>query len=185
MSVCVRLSPIEDPWRDREALADFLTAYEWPFHVVPRLSRADVDRRIEDGAYGDSDHAAYWVESVRDGRIGLTVLEDLTEGSPLFDMRLAAPYRGRGLGLRTLRALTSRVFTSMPEVKRFEGQTREDNIPMRRTFLRAGFVKEAHYREAWPVQRGAPMASVAYAILRHDWQFGTTTPLLWEDMPPA
>lgn len=183
--MCVRLIPVEDRGRDREALADFLSTYEWPFHVTPRLSRADVDRRIEDGDYSDDNHAAYWVESARDGRIGIVVLADLTEDSPVFDMRLAAPYRGRGLGLRTLRALTSHVFATMPEVNRFEGQTREDNIPMRRTFLRAGFVKEAHYREAWPVQKGRPMASVAYAILRHDWQTGTTTPLLWEDMPPA
>jgi RimJ/RimL family protein N-acetyltransferase len=69
----------------------------------------------------------------------------------------------------------------MPQATRFEGQTREDNIAMRRTFLRAGFVKEAHYRDGWPVEGGPALASVAYAILRRDWEQGTTTPVDWDD----
>ena len=53
---------------------------------------------------------------------------------------------------------------------------------MRKTFMRAGFVKEAHYREAWPVENGPPLASVAYSILRRDWQTGRTTPVEWNDL---
>ena len=69
-------------------------------------------------------------------------------------------------------------------ISRFEGQTREDNIAMRKVMLRAGFVKEAHYREGWPVEGAAPQASVAYAILRRDWGSGTTTSFVWEDLEP-
>ena len=54
---------------------------------------------------------------------------------------------------------------------------------MRRTFQSAGFVTEAHYREAWPVDGGAVLGSVAFAILRRDWQSGTTTPVDWDDFP--
>ncbi|MEC5168635.1 hypothetical protein RCH11_001094 [Glaciihabitans sp. GrIS 2.15] len=54
---------------------------------------------------------------------------------------------------------------------------------MRRTFQPAGFVTEAHYREAWPADGGAVFGSVAYAILRHDWQSGTTTPVDLGDFP--
>lgn len=43
-----------------------------------------------------------------------------------------------------LRALYNMVFEAMPNLLRFEGQTREDNIAMRKTFLRAGFLKDAH-----------------------------------------
>jgi RimJ/RimL family protein N-acetyltransferase len=82
-----------------------------------------------------------------------------------------------------LKAVTTHVFTTMQAVSRFEGQTREDNIAMRKTFVRAGFVKEAHYREAWPVENGSPVASVAYGILRRDWQTGQTTPVNWNDAP--
>ena len=53
---------------------------------------------------------------------------------------------------------------------------------MRKTFLRSGFLKEAHYREGWPVTGGQPLASVAYAILRRDWETGQTTNFVWEDL---
>ena len=83
-----------------------------------------------------------------------------------------------------LTALTALVFSTMSAVNRFEGHTREDNIAMRKTFVRAGFVKEAHYREGWPVENGPPLASVGYSILRRDWQTGRTTPVEWNDLPP-
>ena len=56
---------------------------------------------------------------------------------------------------------------------------------MRRTFQRAGFLKEAHYREAWPVDGGPPVASIGYGVLRRDWLSGTSTPLVWDDEPTA
>jgi RimJ/RimL family protein N-acetyltransferase len=87
-------------------------------------------------------------------------------------------------GAEVLKALTTHVFTTMLAVNRFEGQTREDNVAMRKTFVRTGFVKEAHYREVWPVENGPALASVAYSILRRDWQTGRTTPVAWTDLPP-
>ena len=171
---------LDDRGTDRADLVDFLTAHEYPFHATRRLSRADVADWIDDGRFGDEDHASYWIHT-DDGRIGVVVLEDLTDNAPLFDLRLATEFRGHGLGVEVLKALTTHVFTTMPAVTRFEGQTREDNIAMRKTFLRAGFVKEAHYREAWPVGNGTSLASVAYSILRRDWQTGQTTPVLWAD----
>jgi RimJ/RimL family protein N-acetyltransferase len=52
---------------------------------------------------------------------------------------------------------------------------------MRKTFRAAGFVKEAHYRQAWPDDRGVNHDAVAYAILRHDWSTGQQTPVCWDD----
>ncbi|MET4002283.1 RimJ/RimL family protein N-acetyltransferase [Arthrobacter sp. UYCu511] len=113
----------------------------------------------------------------------MVALEDLKEGAaPLFDLRLDESQRGKGLGLAVLRALCKLVFTSMPETVRFEGQTREDNIAMRKTFIRAGFLKEAHYRLAWPTNSGGHVAAIAYAILRQDWESGTVTEFDWEDI---
>ena len=57
------------------------------------------------------------------------------------------------------------------------------NMAMRKTFLRAGFVKEAHYRRAWPLADGTRAASVAYAILRTDWENNTVTALDFNDFP--
>ncbi|MEO8749617.1 GNAT family protein [Dermatophilaceae bacterium Sec6.4] len=167
---------------DREPLVTFLTSNEFPFHVGVRRTAAEVGRAIDAGAYRDGDNDSYWVEHEQLGRVGLLRFEELSDGNPMFDLRLAESMRGRGLGAEALRAATAHIFTSMPDVHRFEGQTREDNIAMRRTFLRCGFLKEAHYRQGWPVTGGAPVASVAYAILRGDWQTGVTTPFTWEDL---
>ena len=100
----------------------------------------------------------------------------------MFDLRLAAAHRGRGLGESVLRALTDLVFTRWLDLTRFEGHTREDNLAMRATFRRAGWAKEAYHRDGWPVDGAEPMSSVAYAVLRRDWESGTTTPVVWDDL---
>jgi len=175
-----------DPERDIDAIVTFLTSNRFPFHGRPTLSDAEVRARALAGHYWSAERVGCWV--VADGtRIGVAVLEDLEDiaggGAPLFDLRLAERFRGRGFGEPALRALTTHVFERYPNLRRFEGQTREDNIAMRKVFLRSGWVKEAHYREAWPVEGEQPKASIAYGILRRDWENGTATPLEWDDLP--
>lgn len=173
-----RLAPRDG---DREDLLAFLTSNTFPFHVAGRRRREEVAAAIDDGAYENDETQTFWLEHAELGRIGLLRLEDLQDPTPLLDLRLAEAFRGRGLGADALRAATRHVFEGFAEVTRFEGQTREDNLAMRRTFLRCGWVKEAHYRESWPVEGGTPLASVAYAILRRDWESGTTAPVPWEE----
>ena len=38
----------------------------------------------------------------------------------------------------------------------------------------------AHYRQAWPIKGAEPKASIAYGVLRCDWETGTITPVDWE-----
>jgi len=174
-----RLDPVG---ADHDALVEFMTRNEFPFHVRTHPRAEDIEALIGKGAYRDEDNDSFWIDHEELGRIGFLRLEDLSEGSPLFDLRLDTPYRGRGLGVPILRAASDHVFRTMPSVNRFEGQTREDNIAMRRTFLRSGWLKEAHYREGWPVAGGAPLASVAYSILRRDWETGETSMFVWDDL---
>ena len=178
----ISLRRLDPTGADRDDLIAFMTGNEFPFHVVPRPTRAQVEAWIEAGAYRDEDNDSFWVEHDDLGRIGFLRLEDLSDDAPLFDLRLAQDFRGRGLAVEAVRAATDHVFRTALEVNRFEGQTREDNVAMRRTFLRCGFLKEAHYREGWPVEDGEPVASVAYGILRRDWETGTVTPFVWEDL---
>jgi len=177
----VTLARTDPQGADREALIAFHTSAHFPFHVRTRPVQADLERAVDRGAFRDEDHDSWWLDD-DDVRIGLVVLEDLQEPTPLLDLRLAPEARGRGLGVPALRAVTDHVFRTMPDVTRFEGQTREDNTAMRRVFLRAGWVKEAHYRESWPAEGGQPLASVAYAVLRRDWETGTTTTFVWDDV---
>lgn len=179
----VTFTRIDPAGRDREGLIRFMTGSRWPMHMRPQLAEADVEESIADGAYGDEDNQSFWIDSTEHGRVGFVRLEDLADPTPLFDLRLAEEHRGKGLGLPILKALTDHVFETMPGVDRFEGQTRDDNVAMRRTFVKAGWVKEAHYRRGWPVDGDEPRASVAYAMLRQDWENGTTTPVPWDDLP--
>ncbi len=181
----VRLAAF-DPASDGEAVVAFLTGNTFPFHVSPRVSEETALARVRDAHYWSDERVGHWVV-VGGQRVGIAVLEDVDDiaggGAPLFDLRLAEAHRGKGLGEPVLRALTSHVFRTYPSLRRIEGQTREDNLAMRRVFLRAGWVKEAHYREAWPVDGSGPVASIAYGVLRRDWETGTTTPVPWLDEP--
>jgi RimJ/RimL family protein N-acetyltransferase len=77
-------------------------------------------------------------------------LLDLADDTPMFDLRLRAACRGAGLGTHAVRWLTASLFTELPGIRRIEGTTRQDNAAMRRVFRKCGYVKEAHYRQAWP-----------------------------------
>ncbi|WP_028279712.1 GNAT family N-acetyltransferase [Arthrobacter sp. H5] len=166
---------------DAEGIIDFLSSNAFPFHVKATQTAEEAASSVRAGRFWNPESQGYWIDD--DGaRLGMVVLEDLEDPTPMFDLRLAEACRGQGKGADVLRALCGLVFTSLPEALRFEGQTREDNIAMRKTFIRCGFLKEAHYRLGWPTADGGHVASVAYAMLRQDWSSGTVTGFEWEDL---
>jgi RimJ/RimL family protein N-acetyltransferase len=169
---------------ESDRLVEFLTGSDWPFHVRGRLSRADVEQWIDDGAFDGDGTRTFWI-GVGDDRLGTVRIDDLDDDTPVFDIRLREDARGRGLGTRAVTWLAGHVFAEYPDVRRIEATTRQDNVVMRRTLLRCGFVKEAHYREGWPAPDGRTYDSVGYALLRRDWENGTVTPVHWDDEQPA
>lgn len=181
LAMAITLVRMDPTGHDRGALIEFLVENHWPFHAGPQRQRDDVDRAIADGAFRDDENDTYWVDHLIEGRVGIVRFEDLTS-SPMLDLRLHEQARGKGLAAEVLTAATEHVFTTMPGVHRFEGTTRDDNIAMRKAFLRAGWVKECHYRQGWPTGDGQMRDSVGYAILRDDWASGHTTPVRWDDM---
>jgi RimJ/RimL family protein N-acetyltransferase len=166
---------------DGEALAGFLAGEEWPYHAGVQ-DREAVTRRHAEGRYDDEEERTFWV--LADGeRAGLVRLQDLADDTPMFDLRVRAAWRGRGLGKAAVAWLTRYLFTELPDVLRIEGHTRVDNHAMRAVFRKSGYAKEAHYREAWPAPDGTRHDAIAYAILRRDWLSGTVTPPDWHDEP--
>ncbi|MFI6478954.1 GNAT family N-acetyltransferase [Nonomuraea sp. NPDC050663] len=162
---------------DADDLVAFLTGEEWPFHTgVPQ--EAAVRSRIVAGHYDDDDERTFWIVAGGE-RAGLVRLQDFSDDTPLFDLRIRAAHRGKGLGSQAVRWLVRHLFESRPEIRRIEGTTRHDNLAMRAVFLRAGFAKEAHYREGWPGLDGKVYDSVGYGILRSDWERGVVTPPDW------
>ncbi|MEH3090182.1 MAG: GNAT family protein [Microbacterium arborescens] len=175
----VDLVRIDPAGADRQELIAFMTGEVFPFHVGTRPTLEQVEDGIAAGRYRDEDNDSFWIDHVEHGRIGFLRFEEISDGAPLFDLRLASAWRGRGLAKQVLVQAAEHVFTTMPDVERFEGQTREDNRAMRRVFETSGWVQEAYYREGWPVEGGEPLGSVAYSILRRDWETGEVTPLRW------
>lgn len=171
--VPLRLGP---DGRDVPALAEFLGTSSFPFHLGRSYTREAAAASSASARWCSADARTYWIEA--DGvRVGILTLDDLQDPTPMVDLRIADAHRGRGLGVPTLRAATAEAFRLRPDARRLEGQTRDDNLAMRAVFIRAGWVKEAYYREGWEPGH----ASVAYAILRSDWEAGTTTPVPWEE----
>lgn len=179
MSMDVTFALLTD--KDDDELVKFLTTNAFPFHVHTAPTPEQVVAKLRQGYYHSEETRSYWVYGDNQ-RLGLVMLHDLQDENPVFDLRLSEKFRGEGYGVPVLESLTELVFTEYPQFRRFEGQTREDNIAMRKTFLRCGFLKEAHYRQGWPAGEGQYLASVAYAMLKSDWQSGTTTAFEWEDL---
>jgi RimJ/RimL family protein N-acetyltransferase len=168
---------------EHERLVEWLSRESWPFHVNARPSPEMVRAWLAAGMFTEPEARTFWVHAEEE-RAGLIRLHDLEDETPMFDLRLRAFFRGRGLGRQALRWLTRFVFTTMPGVERIEGTTRQDNVAMRRLFETCGFAKEAHYRRAWPAAGGERLDSIGYGILREDWLAGSVTPLVWDDRRP-
>ena len=177
----VKLARVDPHGRDVDDLIDFFTTEEFPFHAGPSgWSEETVRERIANGYFVDEENETFWIVHSELGKIGLVRLEDLRDETPMFDLRLAGRFRGRGLGIEVLEAIAAHIFSNTPAI-RLEGQTREDNHAMRSVFDRAGWTKEAHYRRSWPVAGGDPLDSVGYAVLREEWETGVVNELHWHD----
>ena len=169
--------------KDEEELVKFLTTNRFPFHLNAAPSEELVRRLLLEGRFESDAVRTFWVIA-ENQRMGLVLLEGLDSERPAFDLRLVEEFRGRGFSLPIVRALAGFAFEAYPQKTRLAGRTREDNIAMRRTMLRAGFVKESHHRQAWPLDDGGRIASVTYVLLRSDWESGAVTRFEWEDLQP-
>lgn len=161
----IRFSPIDpsDP-----NLATFLIADPWPFHGTVQHSPESVAKSVAEGAYTGPDNEPHWVWE-GETRVGLVVLRELEDPTPVFDLRLASSARGRGIGSLVLDWLAERTFGHHGK-HRLEGHTRVDNLAMRKCFERKGWQQEAHYRQAWPDSSGTWHDATAYALLASEWR---------------
>jgi RimJ/RimL family protein N-acetyltransferase len=166
---------------DSESLANWLSCDTWPFFLGHTPTKEEVLKRIEDeGVFFGEGEITFWILDSKAEPIGLIEIYQLDDLAPMFSIRFKSEFRRQGLGKPTLDWLTRYIFENYPDKRRIEGQTREDNIPMRKIFNRCGYLKEAYYRQASPIENGSRVASIAYGILREDWQSGHLTPVQWE-----
>ncbi len=167
---------------EQEQLIHFMTTNTWPFHGQQDAGRELIEKAIREGGYESDEVKTFWLVNDQGEKVGIAKIHDLQDEIPLFDLRIADRYRGRGYGAAALRLITDYVF-GLPEGKiRLEGHTRSDNLAMRKTFERAGFVKEGHLRQAWfsPAE-DRYYDAITYGITREDFMAGKKTPVVWED----
>jgi RimJ/RimL family protein N-acetyltransferase len=150
-----------------DTVISFLTAHEWPFHGVSRLSpEAAAAVRV-----AADDVASFWIRNGDEavGLIRLFDLDDLDSGSPLFDLRVATTHRDRGIGRFAVTWLTGHLFTTYPGLHRIEATTRSDNVAMQAVFARCGYRQEGRMLEAWKNADGTRSDTLIYAILRREF----------------
>ena len=123
----------------------------------------------------------FWVVSEDGEKVGMLRIFDLQDPCPMMDVRIKSAYRGKGIGVQAIKWVTEYIFNNWKEIRRIEGQTRHDNIAMRKVFLKCGYVKEAHYRKDWPGQNEEYYDGIGYGITREDWEQGIVTPPDWDD----
>jgi RimJ/RimL family protein N-acetyltransferase len=152
---------------EAHVLADWLSSETWPFHARVRWTREDALDSIRAGDFTGT-NPTYWVELAGSGRIGIVRYRYLEDVSPDVDLRVLGAFRGRGHGKRMVAWAAEHLF-STTDKHRLTGETRVDNVAMRRVFESCGWTEEARYRQSWPTDDGAWTDSIGYAILRDDW----------------
>lgn len=165
--------------QDTELLLEFLVDEDWPFHAGNSGAKEEVLKKIESGEFVGEGVQTFWVLDDHNQHVGLIKIfemEDIGDGAPLFDLRVRASARKRGIGFQVVCWLIRYLFENWPELNRIEGTTRVDNLPMRKIFKKCGFAKEGHYRKAW-----GEKDAIHYAILREDWISGSVSPVNWDD----
>jgi RimJ/RimL family protein N-acetyltransferase len=166
MVVKPKFIPVRFP-EDQETVIDLLTSNDWPFHGISRLDRTQATNVQIAGP----DTASFWVESDGD-RVGLVRafdLDDLVDGSPLFDIRIATTHRNCGMGRFAVNSLTDYLFDSQPILHRIEATTRHDNDPMKAVLHRCGYRQEGRLVQAWRSSNGERFDTLVYAVLRSEW----------------
>ncbi|MGI5054997.1 GNAT family N-acetyltransferase, partial [Streptomyces sp. JAC18] len=74
--------------------------------------------------FESEENRSFWVDDDA-AAVGLVRLMDLADATPLFDLRLRAADRGRGVGAVAVAGLTRYLFEAFPDVRRIEGTARQ------------------------------------------------------------
>ncbi|MDY0404336.1 GNAT family protein [Virgibacillus sp. 179-BFC.A HS] len=167
---------------EKPKLIDWLTSDRWDFYENTTPSRDKISSAIDKGEYHGDECRTFWMrDPLTSENVGLIRIYDLLDESAMFDLRVKTANRGTGIGKHAVRWLTAHVFNTYPKIIRIEGQTREDNIAMRKVFRSCGYLKEAHYRACWKNESNEYLDSIGYGILKSDFENGTVTPVRWDD----
>jgi RimJ/RimL family protein N-acetyltransferase len=151
-------------------IVSFLTGSDWPFHGVARLSVEEAEAI----SVADAATSSFLIRRAGTavGLVRLLDLDDVDDGSPLFDLRIASGHRGQGFGTAAVKWLSSYLFVEYPVLHRIEATTRSDNSAMIAVLERCGYHHEGLLREAWKGRDGLRHDTMVYGLLRPEWSGG-------------
>ena len=152
---------------EADAIVAFLLGSDWPFHGAARLSVAEA----EAVTVSNAETRSFWIRDAGAvvGLVRLLDIDDVEDGSPLFDLRIANGYRGQGYGTAAVKWLFDHLFVEYPVLHRIEANTRNDNAAMIAILHRCGFHHEGLLREAWRSRDGSRHDTLIFGLLRRDW----------------
>ncbi|CAM5216185.1 RimJ/RimL family protein N-acetyltransferase OS=Ureibacillus acetophenoni OX=614649 GN=SAMN05877842_106126 PE=4 SV=1 [Ureibacillus acetophenoni] len=161
-------------------LIELMTSNRWEYHGNVIVKEESIREKFDKGFYHD-DRETFWI--IDDGtKVGLIIINDMSDSIPIFDMKFDHKYRGQGYGTKTLFWLKDYLFGEKDKI-RIEGYTRVDNLGMRKCFTKAGFVKEGYLRSSWENEDGSVSDCLVYSAIKSDWESGITTPINLNDFP--
>lgn len=158
---------LADTSKELDELAKFLSENIWPCHVNTRLSYSDARNLIISDS---SKQLLYWIIDGLDvvGLLRVLDIDDIGDGAPVLDIRIAESCRGQGFGTQAVKWIVRSLFEQFEELHRIESSTREDNALMQRIFAKSGFLLEGRLRQSWRLGDGGWADTLVYGILRQD-----------------
>jgi len=164
---------------EHEALITLLTSELWNFHGTKFCPEQRTRKLLQEGYFLSAEAETFLLR--KNGEVcGMLRIFDLDDEIPMFDIRLSASFRGKNIGKAVMAWLKNYIFCEKG-YRKLEGNTRVDNLAMRKLFLQANFIKEGHGRKSWPDDDGNYYDSIAYGILREDYLENKITPVNWND----
>jgi RimJ/RimL family protein N-acetyltransferase len=164
------------PYEERqfEDLVAFVAADTYPYNGTPQPTAEQARAIFGRNIYKE----IFWI-LLEKKPVGILHYQDLGRTAEIH-IRLHTPYRGKGIGRRSIQWFTQWLFSQYPEKQRLEAWVRHDNGAMRAVLRSCGYVLEAKQRQVFPTGSGQFVDNAGYAILRSDWEQGTVTPVIWD-----
>src|SRR5690349_8306842 len=88
---------------DADRLVDWLPRHAWPYHARPRVDADWVRDSVASGGFFGPDAKAFWCVGSDGNPLGIARVFDLSDVTPLIDLRVANDARGQGVGTAALR----------------------------------------------------------------------------------
>src|SRR5688572_14465524 len=98
---------------DVDRLSGWMPGQTWPYHSPAKVDASWVHERAASGYFFSDTTRSFW--ALADGGItiiGLARVFELTDVTPLVDLRMGDDFRGQGAGTLLLRWITQWVFDS-------------------------------------------------------------------------